>query len=373
MIQSIETIQDAVRSQQRLIVRGGGSKPALSNSGAQLPTLDLRSLAGILEYEPGEYTFTALAGTPLVEIEAALAANGQYLPFDPPMGAAGATLGGTVAAGLSGSGRYRYGGVRDFLIGIRFVDGQGRLVRGGGKVVKNAAGFDLPKLMVGSLGRLGVLVEVSFKVFPRPQAFMSLCVPYPDLPSALAGMTQAAAARLDLEALDLVVTQPHSTPSRSEGTAARPTEASYTLWLRLGGWERILGQRLAQLHRLLGGGEQVEGAAEAAHWQEQRAFAWVAADQALVKVATTAAQLPALEARLAATTAQRRYTVGGNLTWIAWPGALSELAALLTELNLAGLVIRGATTQPRIGAQTGQLFAQRLKQALDPHGKFLEL
>ena len=107
-----------------------------------------------------------------------LAEHGQYLPFDPPLAAAGATLGGTVAAGLSGPGRYRYGGVRDFVLGVRFVDGMGNLVRGGGKVVKNAAGFDFPKLMVGSLGRLGVLAELSFKVFPQPPAFATLAVSY---------------------------------------------------------------------------------------------------------------------------------------------------------------------------------------------------
>jgi glycolate oxidase FAD binding subunit len=93
-----------------------------------------------------------------------------------------------MAAGLSGSGRQRYGGVRDFLIGVRFVDGQGRLVRGGGKVVKNAAGFDLPKLFVGSAGRLGVIVEASFKVFPQPPAFATLRAPQPSLDAALTAL-----------------------------------------------------------------------------------------------------------------------------------------------------------------------------------------
>ena len=114
-----------------------------------------------------EFTFTALAGTPVREIAAALAERGQYLPFDPMLREAGATLGGTVAAGLSGPGRFRYGGLRDFILGVRFVDGEGRLLRLGGKVVKNAAGFDLPKFFVGSLGRFGVLAEMTFKVFPK--------------------------------------------------------------------------------------------------------------------------------------------------------------------------------------------------------------
>lgn len=365
-MQPIEAIQNTIRSHPRILLRGGGSKPALSSQTEGATILDLRDLSGILEYEPGEYTFTALAGTPLAEIEAALSANGQYLPFDPPLVAEGATLGGTVAAGFSGSGRYRYGGVRDFLIGIRFIDGLGRVVRGGGKVVKNAAGFDLPKLMVGSLGRLGALVEVSFKVFPRPQTYRSLRVSYPDLSSALAGMDKVAAAHFDLEALDMVVEQSPPEPVEGGGT-------SYTLWLRLGGWEAILQPRVDQLRALLGAGEPVVGEVEIAHWQEQRALAWAAPTNALVKIATNIAQIPALEAQLATTAAQRRYTVGGNLTWIAWPGAVRELHGLLTRLHLAGLVIRGATPQPCLGVQTGQAFAQRIKQALDPHGKFPEL
>ena len=166
------------------MMRGGGSKPGLSTPGDDVTVLDMSGLRGVVEYEPNEFVFTALAGTPVAEVVAMLAEHGQYLPFDPPFAAAGATLGGAVASGLSGPGRYRYGGVRDFVIGVRFVDGLGQLVRGGGKVVKNAAGFDLPKLMVGSLGRLGALVELSFKVFPKPPAFATLRVDYPSLAAA---------------------------------------------------------------------------------------------------------------------------------------------------------------------------------------------
>ncbi len=165
MIQAntIDEVRDAVTSHDRIKVCAGNSKPALTDGA----NLSLQSLNGVLEYQPSEYTFTALAGTRISEVEDLLAQNRQYLPFDPPLAAAGATVGGTVAAGLSGSGRYRYGGVRDFLIGVTFISGDGRTVSGGGKVVKNAAGFDIPKLMVGSLGRFGVLVELTFKVFPR--------------------------------------------------------------------------------------------------------------------------------------------------------------------------------------------------------------
>ena len=148
------------------------------------PTLDLAALAGIVEHTPEECTFTALAGTRISDIERLLAQHGQYLPFDPPLAVAGATLGGTVAAGVNGSCRYRYGGARDFLIGARIVDGRGRLTRSGGKVVKNAAGFLLHQALVGSCGTLGILAELTFKVFPAAEAHATIRVDAADLASA---------------------------------------------------------------------------------------------------------------------------------------------------------------------------------------------
>lgn len=358
---TITDVQSFVKDNSRIMPRAGGSKPALTVPVVNAACLALSELSGILEYEPAEYTFTALAGTPITEVEAALADNGQYLPFDPPLAQHGATLGGTVAAGLSGSGRYRYGGVRDFLIGVRFVDGQGQLVRGGGKVVKNAAGFDLPKLMVGSLGRLGVLVELSFKVFPRPQSYATLTVPYPTLETALDGLQKAATARLDLEALDLLVERP-------DGQHTVPT-----LWVRMGGLESVQAQRVGYLRQILGAGEMMEGFVENASWQAAREFSWAPDQWALAKVATTPGRIQGLEAILSTTKALRRYAVGGHLTWIAWPGEVADLHKHLIALNLSGLIIRGVTEQARIGVQTGQVFAQRIKQALDPAGKFLDL
>jgi glycolate oxidase FAD binding subunit len=158
----------------------------------------------VLEYTPQEYTFTALAGTPVAEIAALLAAEGQYLPFDPPFAGAGATLGGTVAAGLSGPGRARYGGVRDFLLGVRFVSGTGELLSGGGKVVKNAAGFDLPKLLVGSLGQFGVMLELTFKVFPRPESYATLQLEAASFAQAEALLRELARSRVEPHALELL-------------------------------------------------------------------------------------------------------------------------------------------------------------------------
>src|SRR3954452_8884954 len=193
--ESFAELVDAVRSTPHLLAVGAGTKPRLSSVDAvKLSTARLR---GISEYDPSEFTFTAAAGTPIREIAAALAERGQYLPFDPMLVDAGATLGGTVAAGMSGPGRFRFGGLRDFILGVRFVDGNGRLLRMGGKVVKNAAGFDLPKFFVGSLGRFGGLAEITFKVFPRPSSSLTCRIDATTPPQLTALLIEAANSRFE--------------------------------------------------------------------------------------------------------------------------------------------------------------------------------
>jgi glycolate oxidase FAD binding subunit len=205
--QNSEQLQKIAKEQSALIIRSGGSKPALSFPPENANLLDMSQLRGIIEYQADEYTFTAYADTALSEINMALAEHGQYLPFEPILVEQGATLGGTVAANTSGSGRFRYGGVRDFILGIRFVDGYGNLVRSGGKVVKNAAGFDLSKFMVGSLGHYGALVELSFKVFPKPQVYQTLALTYPDTRTALQAIFALSSSTLEMDALDLEVNE----------------------------------------------------------------------------------------------------------------------------------------------------------------------
>src|SRR5262252_8989165 len=169
---SVAELVEVVRSCPRLLAVGGGTKSRLSV--VDVMKVSISRLQGIVEYEPSEFTFTAMAGTRLRELTDTLAQRGQYLPFDPLLVDGGATLGGTVAAGVSGPGRLRFGGLRDFILGVQFIDGLGRPLRVGGKVVKNAAGFDLPKFFVGSLGRFGVLTELTFKVFPSPASTLTL-------------------------------------------------------------------------------------------------------------------------------------------------------------------------------------------------------
>lgn len=353
---NVEELQAAVCSHPRLMARGRGTKTALTSPRPDCLTIDLCELSGLVEYQPSEYTFTALAGTPLEEVESALAANGQYLPFDPPFAERGATLGGTVAAGLSGPGRYRYGGVRDFLLGVKFVDGQGQLVRSGGKVVKNAAGFDLPKLMTGSLGQFGALVELTFKVFPRPAGTMTVLASYPQLETALADLMRLTCVPLDLYAFDM--------------EAGRD---GYSLQARLAGPPESFAARSARLRSLLEGSNRLEGEAEREHWAAARRFDWVAEGAWLAKVALTARRIPALEAHLEPAGALRRYSCGGNLAWIAWPGDIQELDSVLAACDLAGLALLGAEGASRLGKRSGASFARRIKSALDPQDRWVEV
>jgi glycolate oxidase FAD binding subunit len=162
-----ERIRDAAARKAPLRLRGGGTKDFYGGALAG-EVLDTRGHAGVVSYEPTELVVTARCGTPLAELEATLAARGQMLAFEPPHFGAGATLGGCVAAGLSGPRRAAAGAVRDFVLGARLLDGGARELAFGGQVMKNVAGYDVSRLLAGSLGVLGVILEVSLKVLPRP-------------------------------------------------------------------------------------------------------------------------------------------------------------------------------------------------------------
>jgi glycolate oxidase FAD binding subunit len=162
-----QKIREAAARRAPLRLRGGGTKDFYGNA-PRGEVLDTRAHAGIVAYEPTELVVTARGGTPLVELEEALAKRGQFLPFEPPHFGAGATLGGCVAAGLSGPRRASAGALRDFLLGGKLVDGRGNLLAFGGQVMKNVAGYDVARLLAGSLGTLGLIAEASLKVLPRP-------------------------------------------------------------------------------------------------------------------------------------------------------------------------------------------------------------
>lgn len=361
-VENVGEIQDAVRGHDRIAVRGGGSKPVLSTPHDGVTLLDLSALRGVTVYDPGEFTFTARAGTPLSEVQTMLAEKGQYLPFDPPLAEDGATLGGTVAAGLSGPGRFRYGGVRDFLIGVRFVDGRGEEVRGGGNVVKNAAGFDFPKLMVGSLGKLGILTELTFKVFPVPPATATLCAVYADLNPALDALIRLSQSKFDIDALDLA-----------------PLSDGIVLWIRLRGLPNALPDRLDRLATLLnanGAPQVIERHGQdnpAPHWPEMNRLNWRAPNATLVKIPVTPERIRTFDAELARQGGVRRYSAGGNSAWVAWTASLDALDSLLQRRQLGGLCLFGPAQRPWLGHLPGRAMLQRVASTLDPHNKFAVL
>jgi glycolate oxidase FAD binding subunit len=186
MEHTLRTLTDQIAAARAhgtpLCIRGGGSKSFLG--AAQGERLDTRGLNGIISYEPTELVVTVGSGTPLLELEALLAEQGQCLAFEPPhfgwsepdsASIRSATVGGTVAAGLAGPARASVGGVRDYLLGVKLINGLGQALTFGGQVMKNVAGYDVSRLMVGARGTLGLLTEVSLKVLPVAPAEASLC------------------------------------------------------------------------------------------------------------------------------------------------------------------------------------------------------
>lgn len=168
-----ERIQQALARKMPLAIHGGSTK-AFYGGAVTGEALDVRPYAGIIEYEPKELVLTVRAGTRLADIETAMDSASQMLPFEPPHYGAGSTIGGSVATGLSGPRRPYTGAVRDFVLGARIMSGKGDDLRFGGRVIKNVAGYDVSRLMTGAMGTLGVLLDLSFKVLPKPVQELTL-------------------------------------------------------------------------------------------------------------------------------------------------------------------------------------------------------
>ncbi|GIW93890.1 MAG: 2-hydroxy-acid oxidase [Pirellulaceae bacterium] len=347
--QTLDQLRDLVRELARIRPCGGRTKTALSADA----NLSLRNLAGLVDYEPQEFTFTARAGTPLVELEKELLRHGQFLPFDPILVQSGSTLGGAIASGMSGSGQFRYGPMRDFLVGVRFMTSDGRLIYGGGRVVKNAAGFDLPKLMVGSLGTLGIVVEATFKVFPRPLATATLRIDYPSWTEALDQLHHWMCGAWDLTALDL------EPPGR--------------VWLRLAGDATALGQRIDRCRQAAAAPVEVLEN-DVAYWQQVRELAFVPAGSVLVRIALTPRLIRDIEDEAERQRwGPRRYSAGGHVLWLCLPDgrAVDELDVFLKGIGRGGCAVFSAMKVPAwIGELSGGVFAERLRSVFDPLGKF---
>lgn len=281
-------------AKQPMQVIGGGTRSAMA---PRADILTSRGLSGISLYEPGSLTLVAQAGTALSDIEAALEAEGQCLPFEPVdhrglLGTSGTpTIGGVFAANVSGPRRIQVGAARDFLLGVRFVDGSGRILKNGGRVMKNVTGYDLVKLMAGSKGRLGVLSEVALKVLPRTEVVCTLVI---------VGLDDAAAVRAMAQAL--------GSPYEVSGAAHWPGQGTF---LRIEGFAGSVAYRAEKLRGMLGG--DIEQSVEV--WPKIRdvsPFHGVAGD--IWRLSVKPSDAPGIVARSGAEAAL--YDWGGGLVWL---------------------------------------------------------
>lgn len=338
-----ERVRAAAAAKAPLCLRGGGTK----RFHGRMPTgevFDLRANSGVVAHEPTELVVTVRGGTPLAELEAVLAEKGQYLAFEPPHFGAEATVAGCVAAGLSGPRRASMGAVRDFMLGVKLLDGRGEILKFGGQVMKNVAGYDVSRLVAGSLGTLGIVLEVSLKVLPRPVAEATLCF-----------------------ALDEV-----SALRRLNEWGGQPLPVSASLWhegvlhLRLSGAEAAVRAAAAKL-----GGERLDEAAGAALWaavREQRAPAFALGAQEVLWRLSLPSTAPTLDLG-----GRQVVEWGGALRWLASAGDAARIRARTTELGGHAMAFRG-------GDRTGAVFQplpaalatihRRLKQSFDPAGIF---
>jgi glycolate oxidase FAD binding subunit len=194
-----QTVAQAVEAQTPIKIIGGGSKAFYGREAVGQP-LYINKHCGIINYHPSELVVTARAGTLLSELQHKLAEHGQMLAFEPPAFAETATLGGTMACGFSGPRRPFTGSARDFMLGCKIINGKGDVLSFGGEVIKNVAGYDISRLMVGAMGTLGVLLDVSLKVLPMPSAEMTCCFELTSL-AAIDRMTALAGRCLPVSGL----------------------------------------------------------------------------------------------------------------------------------------------------------------------------
>lgn len=384
-----ESICGRVAAAQKVLPVGAGTKAGLCLADPSIERIDMRDLCGIVAYEPSEYLITVLAGTPVSQVQAALAEKNQYLPFDPLFVSRGSTVGGAVASGVSGPNRLLYGGVRDFVMAVELIDGLGKLVRGGGKVVKNAAGFDLPKLMVGSQGRLGIITEVTLKVFPVPQASATLICKMADLRHAAKAMQRLQAQPLPLAALELIPCQP---------------EDGWRLYARFSGQSSALPNVLERSKEILGQSCQIvdQVATEAELWQGQRdavsnfvetataaslAPAEVPQPQTsnsrwLIRAATSLDQLAGIAASLPPSMKLLTISCGGAVAWITRVGNCdssnrdwSELDQLLERQGVSAQLIDACQLatlgSSLLGNKQWLEMSQRIQSAMDPESKLV--
>jgi glycolate oxidase FAD binding subunit len=356
-----EIVRRAAASGRGLDIRGGGTRGI--GGPVEGDVLSTGGLAGVTLYEPGALTLVVRAGTPVAEIEAALATENQQLPFEPwdaraLTGSNGTpTIGGMVAMNASGPRRIQAGACRDSMIGVRFVDGTGAAVKNGGRVMKNVTGLDLVKLMAGSHGTLGVLTEVGFKVLPRPEAIATLVFDGLDVPTAIAAMTAAMTTPYD------VTGAAHAPKGLGDGPATM---------LRLEGFEGSVTHRSRELARALGrfgAARVVEGPGDWAWIRDAAGFA--SSEGAVWRISVK----PTDGARLAVALGSAELTLdwSGGLVWACAPEDFDLRAAMAGIAGHATLIRAGEAARARFGAfhpepEPLAAIAAGLRARFDPSG-----
>lgn len=355
LLSSIDDIQTYVKDSKKVHIAGNGTKTALLNLALDVTTLSLSGLTGITEYQPEEYTITAYAGTSVQEIQVELSKNGQYLPFD-PMLAKTASIGGTVATNLSGSRRFRYGGVRDFILGTTVVDGRGQTFRCGAKVVKNSAGFDLAKFFVGSLGKYAIMTELTFKVFPDAPIFTTMKLQFGSLDNLLSAVYYLNQSAFELDALNF-----------------EPDGDQWVMLVRVTGRAESLSARVERfLNTLKHQTALLESSELGDDMTVWNTFNDLSAGDSrnVVKVVFSPKQIPAFDADIHTSVSKRWYSVGGNVAWVATDD-LTTLHKTLTKYHLTGLAILGNSDSVILGKPINNVLSDRVKQILDPDNKFV--
>lgn len=381
-----EAVRAALGAGKTLEIRGRGSKQALGRPSQTDLTLDLSALTGITLYEPEELVLSARAGTPSADIEDMLAASGQMLAFEPmdvgPLlgGPAGAgTLGGLFAVNLSGPRRISHGAARDHALGIKAVSGRGEPFKSGGRVVKNVTGYDLPRLMAGAFGTLGVLTEITLKVLPRPPMEETVVARVSSPEAAAAALAAAMGSSCEVSGAAFL---PEGVAARLPGLSGAAAVA-----LRMEGVPPSVTARRAMLLRVLDGRagpmEVVESEPSRALWRAVRDVApfWGLGERAVWRLSTQPQAGPALAARLAAELGGEAYCDwAGGLVWLCLPGEASHAEAVRGALARHGgqspgghaTLIRAsaaerartAVFQPLDGALAA--LTRRVKDSFDP-------
>ncbi|PZU93046.1 MAG: glycolate oxidase subunit GlcE [Chelatococcus sp.] len=374
--QARAVVVSAIAAGTPLAIRGGGTRAGLGRPSQAASTIASAGLTGITLYEPSEMVISARAGTPLAEIEQALAEKGQILPFEPmdhrPLYGSDGTpsIGAVAAANISGPRRINAGAARDSLIGVRLVNGRGEIVKSGGRVMKNVTGLDLVKLSAGAFGTLGFLTEVTFRVLPRPERIVTL---------QWRGLSDEEGVALLAKALG----SPFEPMAAAHLPAGIAGEAALTL-LRLENFADSIEYRSGELALLLGEygvPERLEGEDSSSLWRDIRdARVFAGTQEAVWRLSLAPTNGPKAMAALAIPQARWFYDWGGGLVWLAVPaqgdaGASAIRAAVARLGGYATLVrapdaVRAAVPVFQPLAEPLMRVSAGIKASFDPDGIF---